>query len=92
MEIIAITSSLLANVLTSLIKPAKWKYDGPHRAIYIRALNAFIGIVSMLAMYFFFGGSLDQGELTSAVDLVVTAALTFGASQGWFKLAEKTIK
>ena len=91
MEIIAIISSLIANGITSVAKPARWQYNGPNRTIYIRAFNALVGIITMVVMALIFGVEMSTDSLGANLDLLGNALLTFAASQGWFKLAENSI-
>ena len=92
MGIEVLISSLVANLITKYAKPTSpasfSDEDIQARKDVIRGMNALVGLAMLVGTSWFLGSPLDVSSIESAVNTVVTVAVTFFASQGQYLLGK----
>jgi len=93
MEFTIIIAALVSNFLTKYLKPNKEMHASPFdeeaRRTFVRVINAVLALLGALAAWYFIGGEVDQGVISSSVEIIVSATATFLTAQGAYLLNKR---
>ena len=84
-SIAIIIATVVSNFLTQIVKPAKYQNmteeEIAARKVVVRGLNAAIGLVTLIVSYIWLGEDLNPDQVSTYVEVITGAVLTYFSSQ-----------